>query len=79
MKVKVFITLRAGVADPQGREIGTALRSLGFAGVGEPRMGKYLEFDLADCLNPEEQIKDMCDKLLANPATEQAEFQIIRA
>jgi len=72
MKVKVHITLKSGVLDPQGTAIGHALGSLGFAGVNGVRQGKYIELDLAET-DPEiarAQTKAMCEKLLANTVIE---------
>jgi phosphoribosylformylglycinamidine synthase PurS subunit len=72
MKVKVHVTLKPGVLDPQGTAIGHALVSLGFAGVEQVRQGKYIELDLAetDPAKAREAARAMCDKLLANTVIE---------
>ncbi|HLZ67955.1 MAG TPA: phosphoribosylformylglycinamidine synthase subunit PurS [Aliidongia sp.] len=72
MKVKVHVTLKPGVLDPQGSAIGHALGSLGFAGVEQVRLGKYIELDLAetDPAKAREAARTMCDKLLANTVIE---------
>ncbi|MSO70022.1 MAG: phosphoribosylformylglycinamidine synthase subunit PurS [Alphaproteobacteria bacterium] len=72
MKAKVHITLKAGVLDPQGKAIGRALSSLGFAGVGEVRQGKVIELELAetDRAKAEASLRAMCEKLLANTVIE---------
>jgi phosphoribosylformylglycinamidine synthase subunit PurS len=72
MKVKVHVTLKPGVLDPQGSAIGHALISLGFAGVENVRQGKYIELDLAetDPAKAKEAARAMCDKLLANTVIE---------
>lgn len=72
MKVKVHVTLKPGVLDPQGSAIGHALVSLGFAGVENVRQGKYIELDLAesDPAKALEAARAMCDKLLANTVIE---------
>jgi phosphoribosylformylglycinamidine synthase len=72
MKVKVHVTLKPGVLDPQGTAIGHALGSLGFAGASNVRQGKYIEFDLAetDPKAARETAKAMCEKLLANTVIE---------
>jgi phosphoribosylformylglycinamidine synthase subunit PurS len=72
MKVKVHVTLKPGVLDPQGSAIGHALVSLGFAGVENVRQGKYIELDLAetDPARAREAARAMCDKLLANTVIE---------
>lgn len=75
MKATVHITLKTGVLDPQGKAIGHALGSLGFEGVGEVRQGKVIELDLADGTD-EAQVKDMCEKLLANPVIEDYKIEM---
>ena len=69
MKARVFITLKAGVLDPQGKAIHHALDGLGFAGVRDVRAGKLIELDLADDVS-DGDIEDMCRKLLANTVIE---------
>ena len=69
MKVRVTVTLKSGVLDPQGRAIQNALTGLGFAGVAAVRQGKLIELDLADG-TPPERIDAMCAQLLANPVIE---------
>lgn len=69
MKARIFITLKGGVLDPQGRAIHHALDGLGFAGVNDVRAGKLIELDLADGTS-DEDIDAMCRKLLANTVIE---------
>jgi len=69
MKVRVFVTLKHGVLDPQGKAIHHALDGLGFAGVNDVRAGKLIELDLADDVHGSE-IEEMCRKLLANTVIE---------
>ncbi len=69
MKARVFITLKNGVLDPQGKAIHHALEGLGFAGVNDVRAGKLIELDLSDGTS-DAQIEDMCRKLLANTVIE---------
>ncbi len=69
MKVEVFVTLKPGVLDPQGRAITQALHGLGFAGVEDVRAGRYLTLDVADNTT-EAQVRDMCQQLLANTVIE---------
>ena len=69
MKARVFVTLKPGVLDPQGRAIHNALEGLGFAGVNDVRAGKLIELDLADDTD-DEAIEGMCRKLLANTVIE---------
>lgn len=65
MKVKVHVTLKPGVLDPQGKAIEHALAGLGFAGVEGVRVGKVIELELADGAD-DADIDEMCRKLLAN-------------
>ena len=65
MKARVFVTLKPGVLDPQGKAIHHALAGLGFAGINDVRAGKLIELDLADGT-----IEEMCRKLLANTVIE---------
>ena len=69
MKARVFITLKPGVLDPQGKAIHHALEGLGFGGVNDVRAGKLIELDLAQSTSDRE-IEDMCRKLLANTVIE---------
>ncbi|MDO7833625.1 phosphoribosylformylglycinamidine synthase subunit PurS [Sphingobium sp. HBC34] len=69
MKARIFVTLKGGVLDPQGRAIQHALEGLGFAGVNDVRAGKLIELDLADGTS-DDDIDAMCRKLLANTVIE---------
>ena len=68
MKVKVIITLKNGVLDPQGKAIQQTLNGMSFAEVKEVRQGKYfeIEVDNKDKAKSKEKVDDMCKKLLAN-------------
>ena len=72
MKARIHVTLKSGVLDPQGKAIQHALETLGFAGVGDVRQGKYIEIDLAETDRDRAQaaVDDMCRKLLANTVIE---------
>lgn len=72
MKYRVFVTLKAGVLDPQGEAIRHALGALGFEGVNSVRQGKMIELDLAetDAAKAEAAARQMCEKLLANTVIE---------
>jgi len=78
MKATVRIMLKTGVLDPQGKAIEHALSALGFSGVGEVRQGKLitLELDETDPARAEEQVREMCEKLLANTVIEDYEIGI---
>ena len=69
MKARVFVTLKPGVLDPQGKAIHHALEGLGFGGVMDVRAGKLIELELADGISDDE-IAEMCRKLLANTVIE---------
>jgi phosphoribosylformylglycinamidine synthase len=69
MKVRIFVTLKPGVLDPQGKAIHHALEGLGFAGVNDVRAGKLIELDVADGTT-DEAMEEMCRKLLANTVIE---------
>ena len=69
MKARVFVTLKPGVLDPQGKAIHHALEGLGFGGVNDVRAGKLIELGLTDATSDAE-IEDMCRKLLANTVIE---------
>ena len=78
MKVLVTVMPKAGVLDPQGKAIGHALGSLGFAGVGEVRAGKVIELELAetDAAKAKQAAEEMARKLLANTVIESFRVEI---
>jgi phosphoribosylformylglycinamidine synthase PurS subunit len=69
MKTRIYVTLKGGVLDPQGKAIHHALDGLGFAGVNDVRQGKLIELDLEDSVS-DDDIDAMCRKLLANTVIE---------
>lgn len=75
---KVYITLKPTVNDPQGLTITGGLHMLGFNSVKGVRAGKYMEIRLGenDRLRAEEQVRNMCQKLLANPVIENFRFDL---
>jgi len=78
MKARVFVTLKNGVLDPQGKAIGHALNGLGFASVGDVRQGKVIDIELSerDESKARASLKDMCEKLLANTVIEKYEIEL---
>ncbi len=72
MKATIHISLKNGVLDPQGKAVRTALGSLGFDGVGDVRLGKVIELDLAETNRDQarETVERMCKSLLANTVIE---------
>jgi phosphoribosylformylglycinamidine synthase subunit PurS len=79
MKAIVTIMLKNGVLDPQGKAIGHALNNLGFAQVGEVRMGKIIELELAetDAAKAKAEAEEMARKLLANTVIESFQVEIV--
>ena len=75
MKVRIFVTLKDGVLDPQGKAIHHALESLDFSGVNDVRAGKLIELDVDPSVSRED-IGKMCDKLLANTVIENYEIEL---
>ncbi len=78
MKAKIYITLKAGIVDPQGRAIQQSLATLGFSTVNDVRVGKFLEIEVNE-ENPAEaetQIKAMCEKLLTNTVIEEYRYEL---
>ena len=77
MKVSTIITLKKEVLDPQGKVIRSALDGMGFNNINEIRQGKYFEIDIdeKDKKKAEEQVENMCKKLLANLVIE--DYRII--
>ena len=78
MKARVTVMPKTGVLDPQGKAIGHALETLGFAGIGEVRAGKVIELELAetDPAKARETAEDMARKLLANTVIESFSVEI---
>ena len=75
MKARIFVTLKHGVLDPQGRAIHHSLESLGFTGIGDVRQGKLIELDLADDTS-RDTVDAMCRKLLANTVIENYRIEL---
>ena len=78
MKVKVFVSPKATVLDPQGAAVEQAMKSLGHATVDGVRVGKTITFELAGEDTPENRAKidELCDGLLSNPVIEDYSFEI---
>ena len=78
MKAKVCITLKPGLLDAQGKTVKSALESLGFKGVADVRVGKYIELELgrARAASAKRKVERMCKKLLANPVVETYRIQL---
>ena len=78
MKVRVKVVLKDGILDPQGKAVLHAINDLKFEGVNDVRIGKYIEltFDNNERDMVENETKEICQKLLANPVMENFDFEI---
>lgn len=78
MRVKIFVSFKEGVLDPQGKAVERSLHTLGYREVQDVRMGKYLEvnLDVPSRKAAEDRVREMCEKLLANPVIEDYRFEI---
>ena len=78
-KVKVYITPKKGVLDPQGKAVESSLHSLGYKDVNDLQIGRYIELELdgQDIKKAEKQVKEMCQKLLANPVIEDFRYEVV--
>ncbi|HEY7877147.1 MAG TPA: phosphoribosylformylglycinamidine synthase subunit PurS [Gemmatimonadaceae bacterium] len=75
-RVSVHIVPRQGILDPQGKAVADALHTLGFRGVADARIGRHVVLDVS-AVSPEAAgaaVREMCDRLLANPVTEDYEI-----
>jgi phosphoribosylformylglycinamidine synthase len=75
-RVAVHVVPRRGILDPQGKAVTDALHTLGFAGVHDARMGKHIVLDVEAASESAagDAVREMCDRLLANPVTEDFEI-----
>lgn len=79
MNVRVYVTPKQGILDPQGAAVERSLPNLGYNGVSGVRVGKIIDLSLSDDLGPEAartEIDEMCRRLLANPIIEDYTFEI---
>jgi phosphoribosylformylglycinamidine synthase len=79
VRAKVHVFLKPGVLDVQGKAVENALHGLGWPQVDGVRVGKTIEFDLKDAADKaaaEAQVKDMCEKLLANTVIESYRVEV---
>jgi len=80
-RIAVHITPRRGILDPQGKAVADALHTLGFTALRDVHVGRYivLELDAADQPSAEQSARDMCERLLANPVTEDFDIATVEA
>ncbi|MTH54185.1 phosphoribosylformylglycinamidine synthase subunit PurS [Bacillus mangrovi] len=75
-KVKVYVSLRESILDPQGNAVKSALHSMNYREVQDVRIGKYMELMIEKTDRPlEETVREMCEKLLANTVIEDYRFE----
>ena len=79
MKISATVTLKKEVLDPQGKVVGQTLKNMGIKNLNQVRQGKFFEIDMneKDSAKSEAQVKEMCEKLLANQIIE--DFKIKKA
>ncbi|MFQ5719009.1 MAG: phosphoribosylformylglycinamidine synthase subunit PurS [Acidobacteriota bacterium] len=70
MKARIYVTLRSGVLDPQGKTVCQSLQDLGYGEVEDVRIGRYLEVDVASHPENRARLEEMCRRVLANPVIE---------
>ena len=77
-RARVYVTPKDGILDPQGEAVQQSLHALGYPEVGEVRIGKYMELQLADISreSAESRLREMCERLLANRVIEDFRFEI---
>ncbi|MBB6455149.1 phosphoribosylformylglycinamidine synthase [Salirhabdus euzebyi] len=75
-KVKVFVTLKNGVLDPQGKAVKGALHSMEYTAVHDVRIGKYMELEIEQLDNIEKTVEEMCHRLLTNPVMEDYRYEV---
>jgi phosphoribosylformylglycinamidine synthase PurS subunit len=80
-RVAIHIVPRRGLLDPQGKAVGDALHALGFSGVRDVRIGRFivLEIESSDAMEADASVREMCERLLANPVTEDFEIEGVHA
>jgi phosphoribosylformylglycinamidine synthase len=77
MKARIFVTLKKGVLDPQGKAVLGALSSMGYGEAKDVRVGKYIEVTLdGSPKDAENRLKEMCEKILSNPVMEDYRIEI---
>lgn len=79
MKAHVYVTMRRGVLEPQGRAVQKSLENLGYTQVKGVRIGKFIEVELDGVSRQEAEniLEEICRKLLANPVIEDFRFEIV--
>ena len=76
MKAIIHVSLKKAILDPQGKAIAHALKTMGFEEVEDARQGKVIEIAI-NGKTDEARLKDMCDRLLANPVIEDYKVELV--
>ena len=81
MKAKIYVTLKEGILDPQGKAIQQSLEALGYQGLQDIRVGKYIEIKMPgrSIDSIQRDLMEMCEKLLANTVIEEYRFEIVES
>lgn len=81
MKARIYVTLKEGILDPQGKAIQQSLEVLGYQGLQDIRVGKYIEIKMLNRSmdSVQRDLKEMCEKLLANTVIEEYRFEIVES
>ncbi len=77
-KAKIYVSLKEGILDPQGKTIKAALEKMGYKNIEDVKVGKFIEIETKDAKSArlEKEIDEICDKLLANPNIEKYTFKV---
>ena len=79
-KVKIYVTLRESILDPQGSAVKGSLTKMGYGEVEDLRIGKYLELTIADSTRDiDTLVKEMCEKVLTNVVIEDYRYEVEEA
>jgi phosphoribosylformylglycinamidine synthase len=78
-QVQIYVTLRPSVLDPAGVAVESGIRQLGYAQVEQVRIGKYIQLKITalDLEEAQQQLEQICDRLLANPVIENYRFDLV--
>lgn len=76
-KVRVFVTLKESVLDPQGTAVKSSLQMMGYTSIDDVRIGKYMELTINESRDKiDSMVEEICSKLLANPVIEDYRYEI---
>ena len=77
-QARIYVTLKESILDPQGAAVKHALNNMNYGNIGTVRMGKMIQFDIeeSDKSTAENQLKEMCEKILTNPVIENYSYEL---